>query len=109
MKYIYVAGPYSGGDPVINTRNAVLEGEALRVYGFVPFIPHLTHLWHLISPRDIDFWYAYDNEWIKKCDALLRLPGESKGADAEVELALKLGIPIFHSIYELVVEENKNA
>ena len=96
MKYIYVAGPYSGGDPVINTRKAIEAGEQLRALGFVPFIPHLTHLWHLISPHDIDYWYEYDNEWIQKCDALLRLPGVSKGADAEVALALELDIPVFH-------------
>ncbi len=99
MKYIYVAGPYTGGDPVLNTRKAIEAGEQLRALGFVPFIPHLTHLWHLISPHDIDYWYEYDNEWIRKCDALLRLPGKSKGADAEVALALELGIPVFNITY----------
>lgn len=100
VKYIYVAGPYSGGDPVINTRKAIDAGEQLMTLGYVPFIPHLTHLWHLINPHDIDFWYEYDNEWIRKCDALLRLPGESKGADMEVALAFKLGLIVFEIIYD---------
>jgi hypothetical protein len=100
MKYIYVAGPYSGGDPVLNTRKAIEAGEFLIELGFVPFIPHLTHLWHLVSPHGIDYWYDYDNEWIHKCDGLLRLLGESKGADAEVDLALSLGLPVFHIIWK---------
>ncbi len=32
---------------------------------------------------------------IHKCDALYRVPGESSGADREVELARKLRIPVF--------------
>ncbi len=56
MKFIYVAGPYTGGDPVVNTRKAIEAGERLIALGFVPFIPHLTHLWHLISPHDIPMW-----------------------------------------------------
>jgi hypothetical protein len=46
-----------------------------------------------------------DNEWVLRCDALLRLPGESQGADAEVELAKKHGIPVFYSIEELTAAE----
>lgn len=95
IKYIYVAGPYSVGDPVLNTRMAIFAGEQLREMGFVPFIPHLTHLWHLVNPHDLEFWLEYDNEWLKKCDALLRLPGESYGADEEMKLALSLGIPVY--------------
>ena len=96
MKYIYVAGPYTGGDPVLNVRKAIEAGEQLIALGFVPFIPHLSHLWHLVSSHDIEYWYSYDIEWLIKCDALLRLPGDSKGADAEVALALELDIPVFH-------------
>jgi hypothetical protein len=100
MEYIYVAGPYSNGDPVLNTRKAIEAGDLLLELGFVPFIPHLTHLWHLVSPHEIDYWYDYDNKWIGKCDGLLRLPGHSYGADAEVELALHLGLPVFHIVIE---------
>ena len=98
MKYIYVAGPYTNDDPVLNVRKAIEAGEQLIALGFVPFIPHLTHLWHLISPHDIEYWYEYDNEWIRKCDALLRLPGESKGADDEVYLMFEMGKSVYYSI-----------
>jgi hypothetical protein len=33
---------------------------------------------------------------------VLRLPGESSGADKEVELAAQLGIPVFREIEEVV-------
>ena len=102
MKYIYVAGPYSNGDPVLNTRKAIEAGELLIELGFVPFIPHLTHLWHLVSPHEIDYWYDYDNEWLNKCDALLRLPGESEGADAEVNRMFAIGKYVYFSIDALV-------
>jgi hypothetical protein len=101
-KYIYVAGPYSNGDPVLNTRKAIEAGERLREAGYVPFIPHVTLLWHLVSPHDIIYWYEYDNEWIARCDGLLRLPGHSNGADNEVLLAISLGLSIYYSIEELI-------
>ena len=101
-RFIYVAGPYSSGDPVVNTRNAVLAGDELVRHGYVPFIPHLSMLWHFISPHDIHFWYDYDIEWLYKCHAVLRLPGESTGADHEVNAAEMLGIPVYYSIEELL-------
>src|SRR5258705_9522024 len=86
---IYVAGPYSLGDPVVNTRRAISIGSALLGRGFVPFVPHLSLFWHLCEPQDYETWLAYDFEWLKACDGLLRLDGESAGADREVALALK--------------------
>ena len=101
MKYIYVAGPYTKGDPVLNVRKAIEAGEQLIALGFVPFIPHLSHLWHLVSPHDIEYWYSYDIEWLIKCDALLRLAGDSRGADAEVNLMFEMGKSVYFSIDEL--------
>jgi hypothetical protein len=40
--------------------------------------------------------------WLAKCDCLLRLPGESKGADNEVFWAKKLGMPVYYSIQEAI-------
>lgn len=39
---------------------------------------------------------------MEKCDALLRLPGESAGADLEAAQAGGLGIPVFRSVEELL-------
>ena len=79
MKYIYIAGPYSNGDPVLNVRLAIQTAERLVARGFIPFIPHLTMFWHLLLPHYINYWYEYDLAWLDKCDGLLRLPGKSKG------------------------------
>jgi NTP pyrophosphatase (non-canonical NTP hydrolase) len=40
-------------------------------------------------------------QWIPHCHALVRMPGESEGADDEVMEAERLGIPVFHSMREL--------
>lgn len=93
--YVYVAGPLTLGDQDINTREAVKVADILAQEGFVPFVPHLDRLWHLISPHHYEFWMKICLAWVARCDALIRLPGESKGGDREVEHARKLGIPVF--------------
>ena len=114
-KCIYVAGPYTKGDVVLNVRNAILAADKLAQVGYVPFVPHLSHFWHLLCPRPIEFWYQYDLAWLELCDCLLRLPGESVGADLEVRRAKDLGIPIYWSLEEaleahpFVSRESKHA
>jgi hypothetical protein len=98
---IYVAGPYTKPDPCINTNRAIKVGQELLEAGYAPFIPHLTYLWHAVIPNPYSVWLAYDLEWLRVCHAVLRLDGESSGADAEVTEARRLGIPVFHSIAEL--------
>ncbi len=53
------------------------------------------------KPRPYQDWIDLDLEWVKSCDCLLRLDGESKGADMEVALAESLGIPVFKTLYGL--------
>ena len=100
MKTVYVAGPYSS-DPENNTQEAIRIGHILMDMGFSPFIPHLTHYMELQRSRPYEEWLAMDNEFVIKCDCLLRIPGESSGADKEVELAKKHGIPVLYDIEEL--------
>jgi hypothetical protein len=98
---VYVAGPYSKGDTAMNVREAIITGNNLRALGFTPFIPHFTFFWHLLVPHEIDYWYAYDMEWLEQCDAVFRLPGESTGADAEVARAVELGLPVIYDFGDL--------
>jgi hypothetical protein len=98
---IYVAGPYTKTDPCINTNRAIQIGNRIWDRGLVPFIPHLSHFWHSVTPRPYAQWLEYDNEWVPLCDAVLRFPGESSGADAEVVLAKSHGIPVFMSEEDL--------
>ena len=98
---IYIAGPYTKPDPVINTRNAIQAAEELLAAGLIPYIPHLSMLWHLVQPHDIEFWYEYDLFMLTRCDCMLRLPGESTGADREEVCAVKWGKRVFRSVEEI--------
>jgi hypothetical protein len=102
MRKVYIAGPYTKGDVAINVRKAITAGEVLAQEGFIPFVPHLTHFWHLIHPHDVEYWYQYDMHWLECCDCLLRLDGDSKGADEEMRRMASLGKPIFMDIVSLV-------
>ena len=103
VTYVYVAGPCtSSGTQADNLRDALTQAERLWSIGFVPFVPHLSFQWELVcGDRDQTRWYAYTADWLRRCDAVLRMPGVSKGADAEVELATSLGIPVFTEIDDL--------
>lgn len=99
---VYIAAPYSKPDPVENTHSAVLAANELLEAGLVtPHVPHLTYLWHLVTPKSIDFWYEYDLALLRRCDALLRLPGHSTGADREIVYAEEIGVPVFRSVADL--------
>ena len=98
---IYVAGPYTNGDVAVNVRTAYQAANQLAELGFAPFVPHATHFWHMLFPRPYNFWLELDNQFLPCCAAVLRLPGQSKGADAEVKLAESLGIPVFNDIDKL--------
>ncbi len=98
---VYLAGPYTKGNPTLNTYKILDIANELVKEGFVPFIPHLSHFWHTYTPYPYEHWLMYDNEWLKSCKCLLRIKGESKGADKEVKLAKKLGMPVFYSIKKL--------
>jgi Domain of unknown function (DUF4406) len=99
---IYVAGPYRQGDVAVNVRNAYEAANRLADLGFAPFVPHATHFWHMLFPRPYEFWLDLDNQFLPSCEAVLRLPGQSSGADKEVHLAQTLEIPVFTDIHDLV-------
>ena len=98
---VYIAGPYSSPDPVINTSIAMQTWHKLWDDGFAPFCPHLSLFLHMQKERPYAEWLDADNEWVAACDALYRFSGHSSGADKEVELAKSLGIPIFHDLPSL--------
>jgi len=101
MRLIYLAGPYTHPDPSENTNWAIRTANMLWDAGFLVYVPHLTHLWHVVSPKPHDEWLTMGKEMVRRCDAVFRLTGESKGADEEVALAKELGIPVFTTFTEL--------
>lgn len=102
MKLVYLAGPYTHPDPVENTHKIIQEATKIVEDGIVtPVVPHLSLLWHMVTPRPESFWYDYDLQLLKRCDALLRFPGASWGADNEVLFANERSIPVFYSLEDL--------
>lgn len=98
---VYVAGPYTLGNSIEHVRNALLIADAIRVLGYAPFVPHWMALGELVAPRTYEQSMEQCFAWLEVCDALLRLPGESSGADRETARAFELGIPVFLAIETL--------
>jgi Domain of unknown function (DUF4406) len=98
---VYIACPYTLGDKELNVTNAMHMDQVLWDMGFVPFNPLLSHFTHQVAPRSYEAWLAYDMRWMIACDAVYRIPGESRGADAEERLARQLGIPVFYDLDQL--------
>ena len=102
MIKVYVAGPYTKGDVAVNVGNAITAADELFDNGFAPYVPHLTHFWHMIYPNKYEKWLQLDTEFLLLCNVVLRLDGDSEGADKEVITAQNAGIPIYYSVNEIV-------
>lgn len=100
-KHIYIAGPLTKGDSLKQAKAAIAVADQVMELGCVPFVPHLCYFWDELYPHEYEFWMGFDLAWLHKCDGLLRIPGESMGADREVDLAHRLGIPVFDSVARL--------
>ncbi len=99
---VYVAGPYTNGNPAANTFHAQTVWDELWKAGYAPFCPHWSHYQHVYLPLPYEDWLAFDLEWLPLCHALLRIPGESAGADREVAAAVNSGLPVYASIADLL-------
>jgi len=109
---ILIAGPYrsgTGGDPALIARNLeILEQAAAPIHrlGHVPMIGEWVALPILRgldenSATDGDVMYETAHRLLQHCDAVLRLSGESSGADKDVEIARERGLPVFRSLDEI--------
>ena len=100
-KRVYIAGPMSIGDRVDNLNMALRAMRDLTIHGFAPLSPQLTFFIANVLRFDHDTWIQIDLPWVSQADAILRLPGESKGADEEVKTAIQYNVPVFSSIEKL--------
>jgi hypothetical protein len=112
---ILIAGPYRSGtndDPEKMANNLrSLESVALPLYraGHIPLIGEWLALPLLREagskhPGDAiydEILYPIANRLITRCDAVLRLPGSSKGADEDVRLATERGLAVYHNLNEV--------
>ena len=101
MIKVFVASPYTIGDTAVNVKRQIDIGNKLINLGYAPFLPLLSHFQHLVYPQDYTVWCALDKVWLRSCDCVLRLPGESSGADGECALAEELNIPVFKNLEDL--------
>lgn len=105
---VYISGPITKGDRNHNYYQAVQAERDLMRAGFAPLNPMKTMV--LPFAWDGEFphakWLQRDCAWVQVSDAVLRLPGESDGADQECACAEIHGVPVFHSI-AAILEANK--
>lgn len=99
---VYISSPYTKGDKLENVKRQIEAAEILRNYGCLPFVPLLSHFWNKLSAHPYEYWMDMDIEWIYSCSCVLRLSGESVGAQQECEEAKRLGLPVFYDVYELI-------
>jgi hypothetical protein len=111
---ILIAGPYhsgTDGDPKAMAANlARLEAAAWPVFaaGHLPVIGEWLALPVLRSagagptdPLADQVLYPTADRLLTHCDAVLRLPGDSTGADQDVATARRRGLPIYHDVAEI--------
>ena len=112
---ILIAGPYRSGtadEPAALARNlAALEAAAWPIFskGHVPMIGEWVALPVLrgagaTSVADeiaAEVLYPTAARLLRHCDAVLRLPGASTGADQDVRIALERGLPVYHDVEEI--------
>jgi hypothetical protein len=109
---ILIAGPYrsgTNGDPARIAQNlARLEEASGPIFrlGHIPMIGEWVALPVLrtLDPADAesgDVMYETAQRLLSHCDAVLRLPGESAGADKDVEIAQELGLPVYRTLEEI--------
>jgi hypothetical protein len=109
---VYIASPYSKGDPAINTHFQCKMFHRLMDDGIVwPVAPLWSHFQHTVFPRPYKDWVDYDLALIQRYDACLRMDAiysetnyfatRSPGADGEVAEFKRLGKPVFYSVKDL--------
>ncbi len=101
MKTVYIASPYTLGDVAVNVKKQMDTASALIDMGVAPYWPVHSHFLHMVYPKSYEKWMEQCFHWLEKSDCVLRLPGESKGADREVQRAKELCIPVFYTLNEV--------
>ncbi|MBC8074704.1 MAG: DUF4406 domain-containing protein [Chloroflexales bacterium] len=114
---VLIAGPYrsgTGDDPQKMTENLRrLEQASWPIFqaGHVPMIGEWVALpiWQVAGGATVgdalydQILHPTAGRLIERCDAILRLPGESKGADNDVRLAHERGIPVYTALEDIPV------
>ena len=106
MKAVYIAGPFRGPDSYAIHQNICRAEElALRVWQtetMCALCPHLNTA-HFQGAAPDEVWLNGDLELLKRCDAVLLVPGwnKSTGTLAEIDFARQHCIPVFKTFEDL--------
>lgn len=111
---ILIAGPYRSGtndEPHLLARNLeVLESAAWPIFeaGHIPMIgewvalPVMRGINSVVGDdASLTVLTPTAERLLQHCDAVLRLPGDSTGADNDVRIATARGIPVYTSIGQI--------
>lgn len=102
-RLVYLACPITAGNRNVNYFQAIEAERELMFAGFAPQNPaHTMTLpfgWQPDVPHTL--WLDCCFPLVERCDAVLRLPGYSVGADAEVQHAVRHGVPVFYAVADL--------
>lgn len=112
---ILIAGPYRSGtndDPAkLDANLAHLEKAAWPLFeaGHLPMIGEWVALpvlrgaggTSVADPVAGQIMYPTAERLLERCDAVLRLPGDSKGADQDVAIARDRGIPVYFDLADV--------
>ena len=113
---ILIAGPYRSGtndNPELMAENLrKMEEAALPIFraGHIPVIGEWFALPLLKQagskyPGDEaykEISYPVSRRILAKCDAILRISGESKGADEDVRIAKERGIKVYYKLEDII-------
>jgi len=102
MKLVYLSSPYSIGDKEKNVQRQFDAAKILIDRGFNVWCPLVGHFMQPTLNLSWEEWLKIDLDWLSRCDVVLRLDGESKGADEEVLYAEENSIPVYYKIEELI-------
>jgi hypothetical protein len=112
---ILIAGPYfsgtNGDQAKIAANRARLESYAQPIYarGHLPMISEwmalpIIHASGEMVSDDATFTqnqYLVAQRLLRRCDAVLRIVGASRGADGDVAFATALGLTIYHHVDQI--------
>ena len=100
---VYIAGPISIGNQFVNVGAALEAWDLLANSGIHAICPHWSALQEMYRGKPYYFWIEHSKQLVRRCDAVFRIPGESRGADIECDLARSLGKPVFDKLSKLLL------
>lgn len=112
---IMISGPYRGGtndQPALIQQNLErLEAAAYQVFlkGHTPVVGEwfALPLMRMAGSKQVgdeiynSISYPIAHRVLKSCDAVLRIPGKSNGADKDLEVARGLGLQVFTDLKQI--------